>query len=308
MDYYGVSRGIIKIHTIETIIIINWQTLGDGNLTIEGNKQPRFRFQHRTEDYGWCLYCFEELREFVPLNSPKYIKNEDPRLKAGFSENFYVQSKTSIVLTLLKTLWYNGKKKVLPIEFLKLSLSEESLAWWYQDDGHLVWKDGTVKKIILSTDNFTIAENLGLIELLAELYNLRFSLDGKNRICLYDQPQIMYFLYLVKDYIHPVMARKLPTYCIIKNSDMFIKKRTSIYLPSRLTKPTEEIKKLLIDLDTNTFVNNWFINGFKIGTKTTQAKYSYQVTLTENELNKIQYIQRRTGLRMSEIVSELYLN
>jgi hypothetical protein len=244
----------------------------------------------------------------VPLNSPKYIKNYDPRIKSGFSENFYVQSKTSTVFTLLKTLWYSGKKKILPLEFLKLTLSKEALAWWYQDDGHLVWKDSTVKKIILSTDNFTMDENLGLIELLSERYNLHFSLDGKNRICLYDQPQIMYFLYLVQDYIHPGMARKLPAYCSIKYNDMVIKKRTTIYLPFSLTKPTEEIRKLFIDFDENAFVNDWFQNSFIKGTYPNKIKYSYQVTLTNNEFIKINAIQQRTGLRVSDIVSVLYNN
>jgi hypothetical protein len=85
---------------------------------------------------------------------------------------------------------------------------EAGLAWWYQDDGHLKIDGNKVRKVIFSTDNFLRKENEKLLELLKRKFNLSFSLDGQYRLCLYDQVQILYFLYKVKPYIHFSMERK----------------------------------------------------------------------------------------------------
>lgn len=297
---------LLKNIPLRQLSLITGKLLGDGNLTIDGTKQPRFRFQHRTEDYGWCFHCYNELKNFVPINPPKYSKIMDSRMKAGFFETFYVQSRTSIIFTILKNVWYNGNKKVLPLDLLKRVMSAETLAWWYQDDGHLVWKDGKVKKLILSTDSFTKDENLALIELVADVFNVRFSLDGKNRLCLYDQPQIMFLLYLVQDYIHPAMARKLPPYCTVIYSSNLPSKRTTIYLPFWLPNPTSQIKNLIFNLDTNDFVNSWYHSNFIEYPMANEPKYSYQIRLSSEELLKINLIQRRTGLRMSQIIFMLF--
>ncbi|ESU34161.1 hypothetical protein G3A_02515 [Bacillus sp. 17376] len=291
---------------LRSLSLINAKLLGDGNLTIEGFKQPRFRFQHSYADRGWCHFCYESLHSFIPVNPPRYKRNIDPRVNAGFSETLYVQSRTSPVLTLLKNSWYAGKKKIIPLQLLEQTLNPESLAWWYQDDGHLVWENGSPRKIILSTDNFTREENLGLIKILRELLHLEFSLDGQNRLCLYDQPQILYFLFLVQDYIHPSMARKLPPYSQITSPIKLQQKRTTIYLPFQLTKPTKEIREILFKFNPETFITNWYRYLYKSHLTLTAFKYSHQVTLNKMERNKIFKTQSRTGLRMSEIITILF--
>ena len=297
---------ILEHISLRQLSLINGKLLGDGSLTIEGNKQPRFRFQHRYEDKEWCHFCYNSLRSCIPINSPKYKKDTDPRLKSGFSESVYVQTKTSPVFTLLKSFWYEGKKKVLPLKILEHTLNAESLAWWYQDDGHLVWKNGIVKKVILSTDNFSTEENKGLIKLLKTLFHIEFSIDGQNRICLYDQPQIMYFLYLVEDYIHPAMSRKLPA-LILTNKHIYpLQKRTTIYFPYKLTKPTRKIKELLSTLNPEIFINDWFSHLFIANRNTFTIRFSYQVTLQGDELMKIAKVQQHTGLRLSDIISILF--
>jgi hypothetical protein len=89
-----------------------------------------------------------------------------------------------------------------------LIFDETGLALWYQDEGHLSDCNNKVKKIILSADNFSDAENAILIKLLKQKFNLSFSIDGQNRLCLYDQQQILYFLYIVEPFIHFSMNRK----------------------------------------------------------------------------------------------------
>jgi hypothetical protein len=194
----------------------------------------------------------------------------------------------------------------VPFDLLKRTLTAESLAWWYQDDGHLTVKNNVLKKLILSTDNFTREENHGLIKLLKEKFNLSFSLDGQNRLCLYDKPQIMYFLYLVEDYIHPSMVRKLLKFNQETSSIVPLTKRTTIYLPFILQKPTAEIRELLTEIDTNKFIEEWF-QYFKSDDKQTfPYRSSYQVTLNGSELLKINQIQNRTGLGMSDMLYYLF--
>jgi hypothetical protein len=299
-------KEILEHISIRLLSLINGKLLGDGSLTIEGTKQPRFRFQHRYEDKEWCYFCYKSLNNCITINSPKYKKDEDSRLKAGFSESVYVQSKTSPVFTLLKSFWYEGKKKILPLEMLEHTLNAESLAWWYQDDGHLVSKNGVVKKIILSTDNFSLEENKGLIKLLKTLFHIKFSIDGQNRLCLYDQPQIMYFLYLVKDYIHPAMSRKLPTFILSNQANYSLQKRKTIYLPYKLITPTREMRYILSTLVPEIFVNDWFTHIFVANRNTSTIRFSYQVTLQGDELMKIGKVQQYTGLRLSDIISILF--
>jgi hypothetical protein len=85
--------------------------LGDGSLTIEEKRKPRFRFQHCIEDKEWCEYCYFCLKEYIPLVPPKYKLAVDPRLKNGYSESFYVQSRTTEIITILKASGIKIEKK-----------------------------------------------------------------------------------------------------------------------------------------------------------------------------------------------------
>src|SRR5690606_3855602 len=187
------------------------------------------------------------MRCFIPLNSPKYKKVIDSRVNAGFTESFYVQSRTCEIITFLESIWYKDRIKQLPIEFINLYLNAEALAWWYQDDGNLKQDNGIPRKIILSTDNFLPEENQILINLLKQKFLLHFSLDGQNRLILYDQFQILYFLRLVEPYIHSSMKRKQ----IVHSQPKQLAKTTTIYLPSyyHIKRPTSEINSKLDRLD-----------------------------------------------------------
>lgn len=134
--------------------------LGDGCFTKQVGRRPRFQFIHRIEDLEWSMYCYEQLRDFLPMNPPIYKHTVDSRLQNGFSESYMVQSKTSAIVTELEVLWYHNRKKVLPLPFISQFLSEEALALWYQVDGHLTKQGSLPKKIVLSTDSFSSMEPL----------------------------------------------------------------------------------------------------------------------------------------------------
>ncbi|WP_438296403.1 endonuclease [Sporosarcina sp. FA15] len=279
--------------------------LGDGCITKQDGRKPRFQFMHRTEDVGWAEYCYDHLKNFIPLSPPTYRKVMDLRIKKGYSESYIVQSRTDEVITNLYKQWYPNGRKVLPFDYIEKHLDERALAWWYQDDGHLKIVNGTVNKIILSTDSFSNQENNRLIQLILERFNLRFVIDGQNRILLYDQFQIIYFLHLVSPWLDESMNRKaLPVQSLRP-----IAKRTTIYLPTKfkLLKPTTEINEkldklhtLLDDSKKELCIHNIFLIFNPLLANRGDVK-GYQIIINENHRYTLASIRQRTGLTISQL-------
>jgi len=282
--------------------------LGDGCITKQIDRKPRFQFMHRSEDLAWSQHCYEELKNFLPLNPPRYQKVLDPRMRADFSERYVVQSKTNEVITELERVWYNQRKKTLPLDFIRQYLNEEALAWWYQDDGHLKKQNHCPQKIVLSTDNFTEQENTFLKQILLEKFQLSLKMDSQNRLLLYDQSQIYYFLKLIQPYTHPCMGRKMIHSQSIQEIPIKAK-RTTIYLPDSilLRKPTEEINHVLSY--TNFILTQLEDRGtfLKLYQSTkqiflTEYEYkSYQVTISPNNRAQLYKIKQLTGWKYSQI-------
>ncbi|MBB5324272.1 hypothetical protein HNQ34_001365 [Anoxybacillus tepidamans] len=293
---------------IKALSIISGKLLGDANISIEKNRHPRFRFVHSVNDQAWCFYCYEQLNKYLPLSKPKYRKVLDNRVKKGFTEQYYTQSFKSKVVDQLKSLWYPNSRKTIPFEFLTYSFTPICLAWWYQDDGHLKIENDQVKKVILSTDGFTKAENEALIQLMRQRYDLNFSLDKQNRLILYDKPQIFYFIRLVKPYVHESMKRKITIPSNLKES---AKKRTTIYLPNilHITQPTKDIHTILEQLPAlhNKLSNEHtykklFAEKFPMLKINKATAKSYQIELTKEHFQQINACRQITGLTMSQVV------
>ncbi|KLT20027.1 hypothetical protein AA980_04420 [Neobacillus vireti] len=285
--------------------------LGDGCITMQKGRKPRFQFAHTTSDKEWCFYCYEELLNGLPLAPPYYKKVQDNRIQKGFTKCFQVQSRTDPLITWLETIWYCNRIKRIPFDFLDQNLTELALAWWYQDDGHLSKKENIPKKVILSTDNFTSIENRQLTDFLAKKFRLYFMLDSQNRIILYDQLQIFYFLRLVEPYMHTSMVRKL----ISPNQTHKARKRTTIYLPDNIQvmKPTAEINKKLQNLHTLHEIimdRTSYIDFYKkrIAHRCIMKETrGYQIIIDEKYNTLLHSIRNRTGLTVSQIVAICFL-
>lgn len=280
--------------------------LGDGCITKQDRRKPRFQFMHRIEDFGWADYCYNQLKNHIPISPPIYGKVMDNRLIKGFSERFVVQSRTDEVITVLRKTWYPNGKKVLPFHFIEQYLDERALAWWYQDDGHLKIVNGIPTKLILSTESFSIEENTKLIQLLDSKFKVKFSTDGQNRLILYDRFRIIYFLHLVSPWLHESMKRKsLPNQPI-----QSIAKRTTIYLPIKykLIKPTAEINEklhnlnLLLDPTTKRVCPKKIFLTFQHQLTETEDTKGYQIVITEHYRQWLASIRQQTGLTISQLV------
>lgn len=174
------------------------------------------------------------------------------------------------------------------------------------DDGHLKQNKHKPQKIILSTDNFTKSENQQLIYFLYERFNLSFQLDNQNRIILYDQYQVFYFLHLVAPFIHSSMIRKIIRNYTFKFSST--SRRTTIYLPVniKLTSPTQEINAALNGLKK---VKKNFKNGLFYKIYSPMITYippetrPYQIVVKSKNLENLYFLKEVTGLTFSLLSS-----
>ncbi|MEI3607375.1 endonuclease [Pseudogracilibacillus sp. SE30717A] len=278
--------------------------LGDDCITKQQGRKPRFQFIHTAKDYSWSNYCYQKLKADIPLNPPFFRKTYDKRLVKGYSLAYQVQSKTCDTITYLRKQWYPSKRKVIPFSLLYEYFNEESLAWWYMDDGHLKIKNSTPKKIIISTESFTISEIDKLILFLKKKYHLKFTIDKQLRIILYDQIQIFYFLHLITPYLHQSMYRKSVLSC--KNKEYIPERRTTIYLPNtiHIMKPTIEINlalsllpKVIKKLKNETFFKKY--NNL-IHDNLNEPK-SYQIVINDENMCNLTFLKQNTGLSFSQL-------
>ncbi|MCC3356946.1 hypothetical protein [Bacillus sp. REN16] len=297
---------LIQNYDPRLLEMLTGKLLGDGNILIEKNKSPRFRFGHARKDRLWCLTSYQSLGEHIKLSPPKFRRVFDDRLVAGHSDLYYVQSTVDNLYVLLKKIWYpNGVKKV-PFHLIKWVLSPLCLAWWYQDDGNLKINKNNPEKIVISTESFSIEEIKFLKGLIQEKYNVLFIIDGKKRLVLYDKPSILYFLSIIRPYI------------VIKRKDMFQNNidptifpphhRTSLYISSELSfeMPTSDIKLILHtminEINKNININdvyNFYINNLRNGNKQTN---SYQIEFNREELCYLAFFQSSTGFTKGESI------
>jgi len=143
--------------------------------------------------------------------------------------------------------------------------------------------------------------------LLLKKFNLHFVTDGQNRILLYDQFQIIYFLHLVSPWLHESMNRKaLPVQPLRP-----IAKRTTIYLPEKfkLLKPTSEINVKLDKLDTlfanskkEVCIHTTFSTFNPLLAYREEAK-SYQIIIDEDHRHTLARIRQQTGLTISQLTN-----
>jgi hypothetical protein len=287
--------------------------LGDGSMTKQEGRKPRFQFIHAEKDYQWTFCCYKMLGAEIPLSAPKYKKVTDTRLVKGFSTAYYVQSKTSDVITFLRNEWYPIRKKIIPFTLIEKYFTVESLAWWYMDDGHLNIKDRIPRKIILSTESFLKEHNLYLMEFLKRRFMLTFSLDRQNRLILYDQFHIMYFLYLIQPHLHHDMHRKQ----IPQNLYSFaaFKRRTTVYLPNfiNILKPTHEINMSLENLSEiiKVFKSGLFYDTYQtdiVNLLKKKQQNSFQIVITESNINNLSFLKYNTGLTYSQLTHLCFIS
>jgi hypothetical protein len=172
--------------------------LGDGALVSNANNSNyRLNVEHSTkqESYlhwkysffqNWCLQQPTELKK---TNALRFRTISHPELTAYHS------------------MFYAGKRKILPKNIEAILRDRLSIAVWYMDDG----TRGPRKGFTLNTQNFTKKENIYLADTLRQLYGFQTTLHkDKTHSRLYiTSASATDFQKLIEGYIVPEMSYKL---------------------------------------------------------------------------------------------------
>ena len=83
--------------------LIVGKLLGNGSLEDRGNANSRLQIRHSINQKEYVDWCYRQLKEFTCSN-PKQHK-----------EPYYFRTKSLPLFSRLRKIWYNNKKKILPI-------------------------------------------------------------------------------------------------------------------------------------------------------------------------------------------------
>ncbi|PID05011.1 MULTISPECIES: hypothetical protein [unclassified Sporosarcina] len=279
--------------------------LGSGRIISSTTSHKYFRFTFHTKHSEWAHSCYQQLQSYVPDFLIKKEQTTDTRSEFGFTERVVIESTPCATAEALYYDWYQNGFKGMPLEFVEQHMTAQTLAWWYQECGHLkVKENGTLEKLILSTEQWT-EDELRLLQYVVNIkFNFLFAIDGQRRLILYDQLQIKYFLSIVTPWIHPLFSYKIRNVEVHKP----VAKRTTIRLPNQISipAPTKEINQMIQQYASSIQVTRNNFQRLNYARQENNESTRYQVSLTEKNQHVLCSVQASTGLTLGEIVQECF--
>lgn len=186
--------------------------LGDAWLQMHG-KHARLMIEHTSKQKAyidWKASIMRQMTEVGELRREREIQGKKHIV-------YRVTSRTNpIYSSIYYRMYYKGRKTV--DEFILKSLTPESLAIWYMDDGHLDKRDKIVK---LFTANFNYAENELIAYWIAKKFGVHFNprkrSNGKKYhwILVLPAKDREKFFKIVEPYIHESMKYKIVSHEVI---------------------------------------------------------------------------------------------
>lgn len=164
--HFGRAARSLKFNAFEWDVVIG-SLLGDGTL-LRTTAGYCFRDHHGLQQralLNWKYYC---LRRFV--RTPPNVSGS----------GCYFRTVTHPELTALRAVFYDGQRKIVPLDLLQQALTPRALAVWIMDDGAA---DGGQLRI--NTQSFTESECAGLVTLLEQRFEVTFRVNydkGKPRL------------------------------------------------------------------------------------------------------------------------------
>lgn len=191
--HFGREAQLLEFNSRELELIIG-SLLGDATLL----RTPAgycFRVNHGLRQQSLVDWKYRELRRFV-RTGPRRCGNA-----------YYFRTVTHSKLTELRRRFYDGKKKVVPVNLLREKLSAFGLAVWIMDDGAL---DGG--QLRLNTQGFSIDEAFALVVVLQQKFGLTMTVNydkGLPRLRCSSQ-SMNRLIALVSEHMREDMLYKLP--------------------------------------------------------------------------------------------------
>jgi hypothetical protein len=186
--------------------VINGSLLGDGCLHVTwGGKNGNYRFakMHSVKQRRYVSWMYEKLKPFVLTQPRLYEPTQSLKLRTISHPD----------LTALRGEFYteNGKK-VMPSNIADILKDKLALAVWFMDDGNAVIRNGRLVGYHLNTQSFTKLENMLLIKLFKELYDIDMRLEKNKkyfRLAIWQQSSRKKFRSIFQEHILPSMQYKL---------------------------------------------------------------------------------------------------
>ena len=148
----GLERGgVVRITFDEVMCGV---LLGDGGLEKRGNARLKIQRKVGHKEYNdWLMRVLSEWLDFGPSWSGEYFDKRTGKTY-GSSE---IKTRVDKRLTELHSLWYAGKKRVIPMKYVEKNFTDLSLAIWYLDDGTLTRSNGYYR-VVFGTNRYNKVE------------------------------------------------------------------------------------------------------------------------------------------------------
>lgn len=180
--------------------------LGDFHLD-QSSRNTYARYSETGRNRKYLSFKAEFLQRYVPCRLRPGKKAPDPRTGKVYKK-WYSKSTQAPVFASLRSIWYSGRTKIVPRQFLERFMTPFALAIWFCDDGHAE-RDNNGGNI--ATLNFTIEEVQYLQDLLRRKFGIDTTLELKkdNRPLIVLPPDARQRLTeLIKPFNIPGMAYK----------------------------------------------------------------------------------------------------
>ncbi|BDC33821.1 hypothetical protein EMPS_mp08 (mitochondrion) [Entomortierella parvispora] len=178
--------------------------LGDAHVSKVNTKNSRFLFEQGEIHRDYLFHLYDLFKDYCKTE-PKISSKFDKRTNKTYSRVKF-STLTSPLFNYYHDLFYLNGNKIIPANLGEL-LTARSLAYWAMDDGN---KTGTGFR--LNTQSFTKDENLFLMKILKDNFNLDCTLNihSKDLYRIYITTKSMpKFKDLVSPYFHESMMYKL---------------------------------------------------------------------------------------------------
>ncbi len=182
--------------------------LGDSNLKrTRGHPNYCFQVAHSVKDISYLQHKYNVFKSHNLMK--QNIREEEFDSGFGLCRRGSFQTITHPFFTMFHEHFYTDGRERRVTPWVLKHMTEEGLAYWYQDDGNLA-KDRL--RIILSTQSLG-DDSLNLIrDWFARRWGINCTIQPtpKGRVIYISSINGLKFIKLVQPYIQPSMSRKLP--------------------------------------------------------------------------------------------------
>ncbi len=194
------SRGVLSQRQKEILV---GTLLGDAHLELTG-RYSRLRVDHQNAQKDYVLWKAKELEPFSL--TPREISETDRRSGKTY-KRWHFSTRSLLIFTEFRNLFYVNRKKVIPKNIEKV-MTSLSLAVWFMDDG---FRRRDSKGFYLCTSSFTSREQGVLQKMLLDRFGLETKIHHQRKLERIFVPSAFAdkFNAVVKPFIHPVFRYKL---------------------------------------------------------------------------------------------------